>query len=299
MQEYEDHQLASVLPLMGKRELKELAADIMARGQVLPITLLDGRILDGRNRYRACKLIGAEPVVQDFKGKGDPVDFIVSLNIKHRHLTKSQRAIAAARLANLPRGDISRFSEESSQTAPVRNGKTASQAAKQFDVATRTVEEAKEVLRDAPKEDVKAIEAGKKTVGQVAREVKEAKAKKQETLDKTGYPIPESILEDWKRAESFNNYLRDLSRIKTAVADGLEDDDVIFREINNSAVSILKHAYGELKCIIPYSVCTSCQGHERQKCTLCKQRGFISQFAYNQFVPAETKAIRSKVAAQK
>ena len=40
---------------MGKVELSDLARDIEQQGQIVPITLYDGMILDGRNRYLAIK----------------------------------------------------------------------------------------------------------------------------------------------------------------------------------------------------------------------------------------------------
>lgn len=124
------------------------------------------------------------------------------------------------------------------------------------------------------------------------------KLEKEVHHDKTGYPIPEGIWEDWQRAEGFGSNLRELSRIKGEISRGLEGEDVIFREINSSSVSALTNLYAELKCVLPYAVCTSCQGRQKSKCSLCKQRGFISEFAYKQFVPAETKAMREKARAK-
>lgn len=40
-------------PLMGESELWDLARDIEQQGQIVPVMLYDGMILDGRNRYRA------------------------------------------------------------------------------------------------------------------------------------------------------------------------------------------------------------------------------------------------------
>jgi hypothetical protein len=294
--EYKDHPLASILPLMGKMEIQELAADIQANGLRIPITLLDGMILDGRNRYRACEVIGVEPAVREFNGEGDPVDFIVSVNVKRRHLTTSQRAMVAARLANLPRGNP-RFSEGSPKSARLPNRKTDAEAAKELEVGERTVRDAKTVLRDAPKESIKAVEEGKKTVNQAVRAVKESKTKTLR-LDETGYPIPESVLELWQRAEAFKSNLQAISRIKGEISKGLDEKDPIFRELNSSVIAMLQNLYSELKCVIPYAVCTTCQGHQEKNCTLCKTRGFISHFAYKQFVPAETKALRERARAK-
>ncbi len=111
-------------------------------------------------------------------------------------------------------------------------------------------------------------------------------------LDKTGYPIPETILEDWGHAEAFSETIRAISKIKVIVQKGIEDQDLIFREITNTTVATLTNAYGDLKRVLPHAVCTTCQGHGRKKCTLCKGRGFISEFTYLTCVPAQTRKLR-------
>ena len=114
-------------------------------------------------------------------------------------------------------------------------------------------------------------------------------------LDKTGHPIPESILADWHRAESFSSVLREISKIKCLVEDGLEEKDfVLFAEITNTTVATLKNAYGDLTQVIPHAVCSACQGHGRKKCTLCKGRGFLSKFKYETCVSQKARDIREK-----
>jgi hypothetical protein len=49
-----------------------------------------------RNRYAACKIAGVEPEFEELPKDVNPLAAVVSLNVKRRNLTASQRAVAAA-----------------------------------------------------------------------------------------------------------------------------------------------------------------------------------------------------------
>ena len=100
---YEFHPIANLFPLMPEPELAELAEDIKVNGLKIPILLYEEKILDGRNRYLACKLTGVKPLLHNHKGK-NPLQWCISLNLRRRHLTTAQRAANAAELATLPQG---------------------------------------------------------------------------------------------------------------------------------------------------------------------------------------------------
>ncbi|MDQ3255394.1 MAG: hypothetical protein M3R15_16090 [Acidobacteriota bacterium] len=299
--EYEEHELSQILPMMSDGDLQTLADDIKENGQRAPITLLDGKILDGRNRYRACVMVDVKPRYKDFNGDGDPLAFIISANINRRHLTESQRALVAAKIAGLTHGGDRR----SNQEANLPLDKTIAEAAKELKVSPRNVRTGKQVLRDAPPEEVQKVERGEKSLHKVAQETKAkaaAKSEKPETpkqqLDKTGYAIPPGIVADWDRAEeTARRMLAPLSKLRSELKTVLDVEqkskDVIYAEINNTTIADINNAYGSLKGIRPYAVCSSCGGHGRAKCALCKGRGFLSQFAWNSYVPAEIKKIRA------
>lgn len=92
----EYHPVADLFPLMTGDEFAELTNDIRDNGLREPIWLHpDGRIVDGRNRYKACRASGVAPRFRTWDGNGSLVEFVVSLNLHRRHLTSSQRAMAS------------------------------------------------------------------------------------------------------------------------------------------------------------------------------------------------------------
>ncbi|HUE83339.1 MAG TPA: hypothetical protein VMM84_14590 [Pyrinomonadaceae bacterium] len=112
--------------------------------------------------------------------------------------------------------------------------------------------------------------------------------------DKTGYPIPDDVFEDWREAESFSDLLRDLHRIKLRVEKAVDSNELVFREISNTTVATLKNAWSELQQVLPHAVCPVCQGRTRKNCTVCKQRGFVSEFGFKHWFPKETLELREK-----
>lgn len=98
----EFHEVANIFPLMQGEEFDALKADIAANGLREPVWLhTDGRIIDGRNRYRACCELGIEPMYRTWDGNGSLVSFVVSLNLHRRHLSSGQKAMIAAEILPL------------------------------------------------------------------------------------------------------------------------------------------------------------------------------------------------------
>ncbi len=129
-------------------------------------------------------------------------------------------------------------------------------------------------------------EAAKAVVQKITRK------KPEQFKDKIGCPIPDDVLKDWREAESFDDLLKQVQRIKLRVSKALDDDELAFCEITNSTVADLHNAWSALQGLIPYAVCASCEGHNRENCTLCKQRGYLSKFAYEHFVSKKARELR-------
>ncbi len=96
-----EHDLARVFPLIDGDEFNALIEDIRESGLRTPIVLYEGKILDGRNRYRACCKAGIEPTFREFDPRkdGDPHAFVIGMNVLRRHLTESERAVIVIRSA--------------------------------------------------------------------------------------------------------------------------------------------------------------------------------------------------------
>lgn len=102
--DYQLHPLCELFPPMSQFELQAIAEDIKENGQLEPIIVCKGKILDGRNRHRACEIAGVEPFTIEFSPTGadrTPEQYIVSQNVLGRHMTQGQKAALAVDWAEL------------------------------------------------------------------------------------------------------------------------------------------------------------------------------------------------------
>lgn len=90
------HPTSQIFLPMGQEEFEEFKNDIKEHGLLNPIVMYEGKILDGNHRYRSCLELGIEPKFIDFTNTViSDLDFVVSQNLKRRHLTLGQKAAAA------------------------------------------------------------------------------------------------------------------------------------------------------------------------------------------------------------
>lgn len=178
------HPIADVWPLMDEAKLHELADDIRKNGQLVPVWLYEGQILDGRNRWAACKIAGIEPKTKEYTGD-EPTGFAVSLNDRRRHMGKSALAAVAAELEPFFAEDAKRRQQKAGKEhgrgqkvvekvpQPIDAKplpKAREEAAKSVGVNDRYVSDAKKVRTEAP-EVFERLKAGKITLQDAKREV--------------------------------------------------------------------------------------------------------------------------------
>jgi ParB-like chromosome segregation protein Spo0J len=178
------HPIADVWPMMDEAKLAELADDIRKNGQLVPVWLYDGKILDGRNRWAACQIAGVEPKAKEYTGD-EPTAFAVSLNDRRRHMNKGSLAAVAAELephfaedakrrqqkAGKEHGRGQKVVEKVPQPIDAKpSPKAREEAAKSVGVNDRYVSDAKKVKTESP-EVFERLKAGKITLQDAKREV--------------------------------------------------------------------------------------------------------------------------------
>lgn len=94
MNQYQQHPLSAAFPAMSEEEFQTLKASIEEIGVQNSITLFEGMVLDGWNRYRAAhEALMSCPSVELAEGV-DPRDFVLAQNKARRHVTQAQLAMA-------------------------------------------------------------------------------------------------------------------------------------------------------------------------------------------------------------
>jgi ParB-like chromosome segregation protein Spo0J len=171
----EFHEIANLLPLMPPSELSELAADIKTYGQREPIYTFHGKIIDGRNRFLACEKVGLKPIFREWDGKGSLVAFVVSENVKRRHLNSTQRAVIGEAAEELFRkearqrqahGKTSRGRSLTEKFPEAIKGEAREKAAKAVGTNAHYITDVKAIKQAAP-ELVSLMREGKATVEEV------------------------------------------------------------------------------------------------------------------------------------
>lgn len=179
------HQYSLMFPAMSESELKELTEDIDRNGLQCPIWIdEDGFVLDGRHRYAACQALGFEPDVKKFVSvdEEDKLRFVVSQNLKRRHLSTSQRAMIAASMAESFEA-LAKARQESTQAKsgekvgsnvvenlpPPSVGKSRDQAGAALNVSGKSVDMAKKVTAKAAPEVAEAVRNGTLAVSRAAK----------------------------------------------------------------------------------------------------------------------------------
>lgn len=203
------HPLADLFPLITGTDFEALVADIRDHGLREPIILHDKQILDGRNRYRAMQqLVETGEVLGDGWGHrrgealtpsvleppqlwfnaynhaldGDPLAWVISKNLKRRHLDESQRSMVASKLATMRQGERTDLVEPSANLPKVDQ----QAAARLLNVSSRSLRSARTVREHGAPALAEAVEQGKVAVSTAETIARAAPAEQAEILEAAG-----------------------------------------------------------------------------------------------------------------
>lgn len=199
MQHYEFHPAANTFPMMSENEFFALTESIKSfGGNRVPIKLFEGKILDGRNRYLACRELNIEATFEQWNGD-DPYGYVWDTNAERRHLDQQRKAILfikhqqsredyerarqdAINAANKARSEAlvgnqnaAKNSAVSDDTTlfskPKTDGRTRKQYAKQANVSEATAARAQALINAAP-DLADEVLAGKKSFAEVMKDLR-------------------------------------------------------------------------------------------------------------------------------
>lgn len=173
MSEHAFHPASLLFPLMDGIELQRLMDDVREHGLLEPIVLLEGQVLDGRNRLRACENVGVAPRFIEWESNGlTPTEWVVSMNLHRRHLTTAQRAALALDLLPHLEAEARERMSEGGKGSPIPDdlqGRSDEKAADLVGVGRSTVAAAKAIQKRDP-DVVHRMRSGEVNVAQAARE---------------------------------------------------------------------------------------------------------------------------------
>ena len=184
--------LFSAYDLAGD-DLKALATSIRDQGQMHPITLWQGSIIDGFNRYQACAVYGIEPITVELPESQDAWEFVKAQNMTRRHMTPTERvAVLAmkAQLTGLPNGTA-----------------TVSQIRQDIDVGHGTAQRAAKVIKAADPQINKALSDGRISLDRAAKVATLPQADRQAAIDTK--PEPHRTPEKDEESESESDALEE------------------------------------------------------------------------------------------
>jgi len=147
------HPLCEMFPPMSHEDMTRLVEDIRVNGLRDPIVLHGDQILDGRNRFTACRMAGVKPHFVMFTGD-DALSYVVSKNLARRHLNESQRAMVAAVIS-----DAKKTQTPMSQA----------QAGQVVNVSDRSVRKAAKVVRSGQQDVIDKVNSGEISVNFAAK----------------------------------------------------------------------------------------------------------------------------------
>lgn len=160
----ERHELSAIYGDIPEKDFADMRASIAKIGVQMPITLLDGKVLDGWHRYRCSLELEVACPKEQLGSSVDPRDFVHAVNDSRRHETEAARAIRTVKVFSWRQvGKVAQLPSTPGNSVPGSNNneaRTTAQMAETASVSTATIERAKAVVSGGSEQLQGAVEKG-------------------------------------------------------------------------------------------------------------------------------------------
>lgn len=286
MKEYPIHPACADVPKMTEQEYAEFKEDIRLHGLDEAVVILDGKVIDGRHRQRACVELDIKFDTIKYVGKKDEKSirrFVKRRVLLRRNLSPSQRAMHAAEYADIgdeyenknPAEFSGKKTRDSHQSAAVEA------AAEAAGVSADSVKKAKKLKAESPKLAEK-VASGDMTLNAAtnAMNADKKKAEAEESAkpvrDALDNEVPEK-LRDVFTTTVFADILSGLRAQKKAIK-AILDTELGAHIHPQQVMKDLDEVIRAIKFAEPYEVCPYCRNASR-RCAgdkaVCKRSGWI------------------------
>jgi len=303
-----NHPFCSIWPTISDpAAMRRLSDDIKTNGLLDSITIFEGKILDGKNRYEACHFLGIEPEFSQFKGtQFEALAFCYSKNAARRHSTIEEQVESLDKFTKhfnkgaLSSGDHEGGLMDSSESIRESNSKTL-HSCRASDIAEENEANGGGGVTPPPPPPPLSPSKAAKVLGTSATVIKDARrrirkkeaAAKENFVDYTGFDVPQELRPLWVRRYEIEDIRKALAHFETVYSEAKQEKDLLWSIVGQEFQNAVKSAHQALSASRVYCVCPTCEGKNYRKCNHCRGRGFLNPGNWKA-CPPEVKAKRQQ-----
>ena len=259
------HEHANKLPLIEGKEFDELVGDINKHGlQEKTVYTLNGKILDGRNRFRACERLGITKQINftEFKGtKQEALIFVLSLNLYRRQLTSYQKIElvdlslasekAEAKKSQKRKPKTTETPINSGTYVPPSEGKAKpinvrDKIAKLTKTSKNTVSKSRKIMSEGTENQKERARSGKSSISAVYKEIKSSDTPLTKPINSTQIQQLEHTIQ--QKDTQIQQLEQTIKKLQETIEE-YEDDDVYYTDEDEENIQIqqLEHTIKQSK----------------------------------------------------
>ena len=223
-----DPEFRDLIPPLNEEELKLLEESLVADGCESPLTVWNGVIIDGHNRYAICRKHGIPFSIQEknFSSRDDAMLWMLRNQLGRRNLNSYQRVELVLKFEPLVKNAAEQRMLAGKAANPVptlaqgqTKGKTRDHLSEAAGVSHGTFAKAKKLVQSADEETKRELRAGKVTVNRAYTELLEKEHEGETKIcERCKQEKPLSAFSIPSNRRSFSSVCRDCEKENSAVA---------------------------------------------------------------------------------